>query len=172
MSLSWDQSYSIFTQSTHATFIRADYIRANGCGRAFSESCESLFVVTETASLWWSAEGHRVQHVTRTAMQWAGGPLEVRRHRTRWTCVKLSHLPISGWCLPSTGTLTVRRSSLFLCDSERRSRINKGWTCGEQRQKVSGVGSIHRGQSHTWGSAAIISQVCYHLRVRFLSIKK
>lgn len=43
-------------------------------------------------------------------------------------------LPISGWCRPSTGTLTVRRSSLFLWDSERLSRISKGCTCTERER--------------------------------------
>lgn len=45
--------------------------------------------------------------------------------------------PISGWCRPSTGTLTVLRSSLFLCDSERLSRISKGCTCTKREHKVS-----------------------------------
>lgn len=44
--------------------------------------------------------------------------------------------PISGWCRPSTGTLTVRRSSLFLWDSERRSRISKGCTCKDEEREA------------------------------------
>lgn len=51
--------------------------------------------------------------------------------------------PISGWCRPSTGTLTVLRSSLFLWDSERRSRISKGCTCTERERESTRLAHKH-----------------------------